>query len=144
MKKLIAIRGDKNSGKTTSIRKAFEQLKAVYPDAHIGPSRGRVEVTAIIKINGVKVGIESRGDLARIIASSLNEFEKAGCKIIVCACRLSGMTLSAVCDFTEAHYFDVEWIDKEKGPIGNQAAHETANNTMAAQIVSAVQAALGT
>ena len=109
----------------------------------MGPRRGRIEINTIIKINGIKVGIESRGDKALIISDSLNEFAEASCKIIVCACRRSGKTLSALRDFAETRHYDVEWLDKEKSSTADQAMHETANDATAAQIVSAVQAALG-
>ena len=59
--KVFCLLGQKNSGKTTTIRRVFELL--LPQGAHLYGGVARKEVhEAVLKIDGVKIGIDSRGD----------------------------------------------------------------------------------
>ena len=107
-KQIIALKGARNVGKSTTIKKVFGFLKEAYPTAQIqiiNPTdieitvTIEIDITIIIKINGVSIGIESCGDAppyhSRLI-ESINLFKQANCMIIVCATRTSGITVNTV------------------------------------------------
>ena len=49
-----------------------------------------------LEIKGVFIGIESQGDPGNRLEESLQKFRNAKCRIIVCATRNRGATVSAV------------------------------------------------
>src|SRR3989304_3812381 len=93
MRTIVAVRGVANLGKSASIKKTYQLLKSAYPNAIFDEIVVSTDITIIIAINGVKIGIESQGDPNRRLFSSLNRFVQAGCKVIVCATRSRGKTL---------------------------------------------------
>ena len=92
-KLVIANRGSKEQGKTSSIREVFNILAAKYP-ANVYIDYG--DILATILIGDVLVGLESQGDPGSRIFDSLKKFVELGCDVIVCACRLYGDTTNAV------------------------------------------------
>ena len=96
MKKIIALKGKGNSGKTQTIRKVFNELCAQDKDTKVEILIDNADVKAIVTIKGIKIGIESQGDPNSRLKDSLNEFSKKDCDIIVCATRTSGMTVEWV------------------------------------------------
>ena len=62
MKSVIAIRAVANTGKTTTIKKVYEVLKRSHPNSVVREILNRKEITIIIIIDDVKIGIESQGD----------------------------------------------------------------------------------
>ena len=84
-KLVIANRGSKEQGKTSSIREVFNILAAKYP-ANVYIDYG--DIMATIKIGDVLVGLESQGDPGSRIFDSLEKFVELGCDVIVCACRI--------------------------------------------------------
>jgi hypothetical protein len=136
---IIAVRGDADTGKTLSIRRAFEILLHENPDASYTHFRGWKEVSTTITINGVRIGIESKGDLEKFLKKAFGEFADT-CKIIVCACHKSGKTMRAVVDFASSHGHSVIWL--EKSASARADAQDADNEAMAVRIVAAVQAEL--
>ncbi len=118
--KIIVVRGVKNTGKTEMIKKVYELLLDEYPDAKKEESpRLRVEVKAVITIDGIKIGIESRGDVGEQVADSLKCFVKKGCDLIICATRSRGKTVWTVgaCEPT----YTIEWYGKLRIDQGDMA-----------------------
>lgn len=134
---IIAVRGVTNQGKSASIKIAYSLLRELYPAAHIEEFHFGVDITVVITINGVKVGIESQGDPNSRLFQSLEHFVKIGCKVIVCATRSRGATVEAVNSL--AGKFRVEWYPKQG--VSSASTHAAANRFFAQQIVAAVQAA---
>jgi hypothetical protein len=97
-----------------------------------------VDITVVMTIDEVKVGIESQGDPNSRLFNSLDHFVKIGCKVIVCATRSRGATVEAVNSL--AGEFLVKWFPKVS--ISSTSEHETANRSDAQQIVAAVKAAI--
>ena len=92
-KLVIANRGSKEQGKTSSIREVFNVLAAKYP-TNVYIDYG--DIMATIQIGDVLVGLESQGDPGSRIFDSLKKFVELGCDVIVCACRSYGDTTNAV------------------------------------------------
>ena len=60
MKKLFALKGRRNVGKSQTIRTVEELLRAKYPGAGVEHEhRTKVELSVVLSINGVKIGVES-------------------------------------------------------------------------------------
>lgn len=83
-KLVIANRGSKEQGKSTSIREVFNILTAKYP-TNVIIDNG--DIMATIQIEDVLVGLESQGDPSSRIFNSLKKLVELGCDVIVCACR---------------------------------------------------------
>ena len=76
---IIANMGEGNVGKTESIIMVYEKLMNV--------KENRKDICEVIEINKVKVGIASDGDTQAIVRDNLDFLTKAGCRIILTACR---------------------------------------------------------
>ncbi len=135
MKKIFAVRGVANQGKSTTIKKTYQLLKKAYPNAVIEEIIIAVDITVVITINGVKIGIESQGDPGSRIFDSLKVFIKAGCNVILCATRSRGKTVEAVNSL--ANKYQITWFDKQNEP--DPQAQDAANNAMARKIFKDIQ-----
>lgn len=115
MKKIFALRGPRNLGKSQTIRTVVEMLTEKHPDAIFEHNhKTKVDVRAVLTINGSKIGIESQGDPnGRLIKESLDLFLKIGCDVIICATRTSGGTKDAV-DALQLQGFDVNWLEQSR------------------------------
>ena len=137
-KTIIAVRGVANKGKSRTIKIVYLLLKELYPTANIEELHIGVDITVVMTIEEVKVGIESQSDPDSRLFKNLKNFVKIGCKVIVCATRSRGATVEAVNSL--AGDFRVEWFSKVS--ISSASEHEAANRSDAQQIVAAVQAAI--
>lgn len=81
---IIANFGEGDTGKSDSIKKVYVKLCQV-----IGKNPGDLDkdICGTIEINKIKVGIASDGDSIKIIEANLDRLAKAGCRIILTACR---------------------------------------------------------
>jgi hypothetical protein len=138
MKSLIAVRGAGHCGKSASIKKAYELLRGAYPNAKVEEVFVRVDITIVISIDGVKIGIESHGDPTGRLPKTLMTFLETGCKVIICATRTSGQTVDAVNAL--AGQYRIEWIEKSSAEQAEE--QEAANVSTARQILAAAQAAI--
>jgi hypothetical protein len=92
---IYALQSAGNCGKSSTIKEVFNILNTKYPNCvrkNYFPGAYDIKIE-MINVNGHIVGIESQGDPNSRLQSSLNDFEKNGCDIIICACRTSGMTV---------------------------------------------------
>lgn len=113
-KLVIANIGVGNRGKSTSIKECFKLLSSRYPkNVSIIHALKSGDVKAIVDVNGTLVGIESQGDPNSRMPKSLIGFHKAGCDIIVIACRTSGETYDAVKNMSKYGY-QVVWAANDK------------------------------
>lgn len=132
-KKIIALQGKSNVGKSTTLYQVY-QLLAANSNVKCVSFKAlgwKIDFIAIVLIAGVKVGIVSRGDTPKILTKLLIELRDEGCNIIVCAARTKGGTskiISAVPGFK-----DVEALLKEACAIKVQGI---ANSSMAHLLVS--------
>ena len=92
MKKVIAIEGPADSGKSETIRKVYEELTTrLVRTRHIRFSVEAnpkpKETAAILTVNGIKIGLVSEGDTPATLSKSLLSLELQGCTIIICSSR---------------------------------------------------------
>ena len=128
MNRLIALCGPANTGKSSSIKLAYEKLQNL-PGAEVVRHEATprcADMTAIITVNGAKVGLESRGEDPERLSNSLRCFEKYGCQLIVCATRTRGGSVDAVekfCNDNEREY-KLRWIrmGRESSPDKQEAS----------------------
>ncbi|MCD6678941.1 hypothetical protein [Vibrio cholerae] len=96
MAEIFALQGIGSSGKTSTLREVFNQLRTKYPTAPIDIINNGADITVVIDINGIKVGIESQGDPNSRLQTSLPYFVSLKCDVIFCAIRTKGMTVQWV------------------------------------------------
>ena len=99
--RIIAMQGEANTGKTTTIRKAYDSFctttSVVVPFRFRG---NNVDFEAVLKTrDGKKVGFFSQGDCGEDVAHNIVEAENAGCDILVTAVRTKGATLDNICQY---------------------------------------------
>ena len=103
MKKVLALKGRRNVGKSQTIRTADELLRAKYPGARVEHEhRTRTDLTVVLSINGVKIGVESTGE-------SLDFIVNLGCEVIICATKTKGKTVNAV---NALPGYEVVWLEQ--------------------------------
>ncbi|MBQ8493745.1 MAG: hypothetical protein IJ464_05640 [Alistipes sp.] len=107
--KIIVVKGNPNSGKTTSIRLVYDLL--LYEGATISKARGLgktyTDFDTELLYDGKRVAISSAGDVLKNIHKTINRHE--GCDILVTASRnFKQSSLDSI--FAK---YDVEYIKKE-------------------------------
>lgn len=138
-KHISALYGSANVGKSTTLKKVFALLTAAYPTAPVQTlNPPGADITFIIEINGILVGIESQGDPNSRLAASLERFKKAKCVIIICATRNWGGTVRIVEALQPE--FAIAWHHKKSEPQPNLRARR--NDESAKTIFEEVRNAL--
>lgn len=113
MKKVIAVWGAANTGKTKSIKRAYTMLTDAYPGAEVEEFWNGVDITVVITAEGAKLGIESQGDpTGQRLKKSLQRFVDIGCQLIICATRTRGSTCKVVEEFRKKNEYELEWLEK--------------------------------
>jgi hypothetical protein len=142
---MIVLRGPGNAGKTGTIRLVFGRLREEGEVIRRRSPRCRRRSTkevrgAILKIDGVLVGILSVGDWGPAIEPLLQELIDAGCVIIICATHTRGDTVTTVerlASQAEPPY-KVRRIRKERTPTD----HDEGNERKADEIMAAFRQAI--
>lgn len=91
-KTIIANMGEGETGKSDSIKRAYEKLCKVADSVPLplrDPEKFSGDVCAIITINEVKVGIVSHGDVITTIKDCIDELIRHECQIILASGRNS-------------------------------------------------------
>jgi hypothetical protein len=138
VKKVIALKGISNVGKSQTIKKVYELLLKIYPSAKIEKKFIGVDITVVLSIGEIKIGIESQGDPNSRLRNSLAYFVEINCQIIICATRTYGQTVDAV-NKLEGSY-EIKWVDQTVKPI--LAEQEYSNGLVAKHIVEEVEKAI--
>lgn len=116
MKRIIAIYGTSNVGKSETIKLVYTKLLKMFPSItffknfiQITPQKG--DICVVFTINGKIIGIESQGDPNSRIFKSLQIFINLNCNVIICATRTRGATVKEV----EKHKinYEIKWIRKK-------------------------------
>ncbi len=139
MKELIVLSGMANVGKSATLNEVFSLLEKKYKDsaAITELRRTRIELRVVVEIDGVRIGIDSRGDRAPQVKDALEMLRRARCSIIVCASHTRGGTIDEVRRFAEVYRYDLFEIAKTAAPT--EAAHVKANRTYASDIVARIE-----
>lgn len=91
------------------------------------------DISLIVKINGVKIGIESQGDPGSRIFESLKLFQERNCRIIVCATRSRGKTTQAVSNL--AKKYRITWIEKD---VESESKKQNVRNKETADFIMSI------
>lgn len=110
MRKIYALKGRHDSGKTTTLKLLNKNLKSKYPMRTTIYEDGNVDITVVMDINGQKIGIASGGDTQDIVLHNLKRLtsDKYKCDIIFCATRSRGKTIDAVKSYSSTHSIHFE------------------------------------
>lgn len=125
MKKVFALKGRRNIGKSQTIRTVDELLRVKYPSASVEHEhRTRAELRVVLSLNGVKIGVESS------TKAGLDLFASLGCDVIICPTRTTGQTINAV---NALPGYEVIWL--EQRPQSMPFEQVLSNLAMARHIV---------
>ena len=134
-KLVIANKGIRSQGKSSSIKKVFDNLQSKYSNGVITYKKGK-EIKAILIINNIKIGIESEGDPFSRIFESIDEFVKENCDIIVVACRTRGETYDKVKSLENEGY-EIKWLSNERST--DKSKHDELNDQYAEKIFNMIE-----
>lgn len=140
-KRIIALWGTGESGKSTTIAAALAELQNHASDSKVKRGRqrsgGPPEVlSAILTIDGVLVGIASPGDNEHAVMLRVKPLIDAGCQVIVCATRTSGGSAVAVQTLASQAEppFEIKWVRK----VSDLTNSEQQDHAACTQIVQSV------
>jgi ABC-type dipeptide/oligopeptide/nickel transport system ATPase component len=136
MGKIYALQGISGCGKSKTINLVYEKLVKKY---NVQPEQiqvfysdwGDEDIDIIMSgVNGMKIGMESKGDPNSRLEESLEYFEEEGCGIIFCACRTDGMTVRWINERTNYGHEFIPQI-----PVDAPAMQDQRNNAMALYLI---------
>lgn len=119
-KSIIAIYGPSSQGKSETVRETANLLLAAFPNHTLQAINTGTDITYIVEINGIKIGIESQGDPNSRMFQSLQTFAAQGSDIIICSCRSRGATAGAVEDLHRNHQYEIIWSTNHRSWHKNQ------------------------
>ncbi|RZJ47457.1 MAG: hypothetical protein EOO19_09440 [Chryseobacterium sp.] len=101
MSRIIALKGRRNSGKTTTINLLPNILLANGYSRVAGMYQNHGSDFLDVFENGIqRVGVTSSGDTYDLVHDRLTDLINSKCDVCVCACRTSGGTHTAIYNFT--------------------------------------------
>lgn len=116
-KKIIALQGRANVGKTTTLNLVYDLIKLEFPNHKVLEETNRKykDFMTIIEIKEKLIGIETRGDCATnhnrdALPLSLKKFNELDCTLIICAVRTSGSTVACIKSYQQ---YGLDIIKKE-------------------------------
>lgn len=110
---IIALQGKPNTGKSTTIKLAYDELLSAEADATIHEFRhigNPADFFAILEIEGTLIGFVNRGDIEHHLALDLAEMKARDCVVIVCAARSNHATAGAVENLRPT--YEIRWVPK--------------------------------
>ena len=131
MKKVIALYGTANTGKSSTIKFVYDLLRNKYPNAKSNEIIMHADIKVFITVNNKKIGIESQGDPISRLGDSLKYFVSIGCNVIICATRTRGRTVDAVNELKGK--FEIKWIKQDY--ISDISKQNSYNTTKAKAII---------
>jgi hypothetical protein len=139
MKKVILANwGHAQQGKSDTLKRVAQKILTQFKNAVANPTtvNFNTDITLIITINNVTIGIESVGDPNSRLPESLTYFADKKCNIILCSTRTSGETVHIVNKIADAHQYDVIWVTNYRSENKN---HQELNDLSANHIVDLIQ-----
>lgn len=139
--KVIALRGERDCGKTQTLIKVYEMMKSQGFQSLPGMYKdlGNHDFRDVLEYNGRKIGIVSQGDYARnhsngaiSVKNLLKDLEeKKKCDIAVCACQ-TGDGKTRIQKAINA--YQGQYIDKQKSASDIEQDWEKENEQSAERI----------
>lgn len=141
MKKIIIANwGGSNEGKSTTIKLLFNLLREEFPSAILEPEIIDLtyDITVVMKIDGLRIGIESQGDPKSYLLKSLEYFASINCDLIICSTRNRGSTVNAV-NALKIQGYQVIWTTNMRS---NEFNHDRLNHISARQIFDFIKTSI--
>jgi hypothetical protein len=141
MKKTIIVNvGVSDQGKSDTLKRVTRKIISFYPNAVIIPSQLNyaVDITVMIQLSGILIGIESQGDPNSNLFNSLPKFAAVNCDVIICACRTSGGTYGAVENMKSSHGYDIIRFTNYRSYQKNQDALNKLSSDHVFELLQAV------
>ena len=143
---IIANFGEGDTGKSDSIKRVYEKLCQV-----IGKNPGDLDkdICETIEINKIKIGIASDGDSIQIIEANLDRLAKAGCRIILTACRSNHNSVVLLNKYKNEYKYRIwrtsnariyEYIDKDNPRVAPKGIQTRFNENWATEIANLIEA----
>ncbi|MGE8281608.1 MAG: hypothetical protein ACN6O2_14385 [Stenotrophomonas sp.] len=141
-KQLIALRGPSNAGKSTTLHILYKLLLAPPSTKPIGFKKigYKIDFSAIVAINGIKIGIVNRGDVTAPLKKLIDHLAAENCKIIVCAARTKGNVGTMLDSFSPR--FKLVTVSKHRSETDKDDVLMLANQAAAHQLAANVYSAL--
>lgn len=135
MKKVIALWGSGDSGKTSTLKIVHSELLKLS-DSFLEEFRETGDdIRDVLMINGIKIGIESQGDPGSRLEESLKIFKENGCELIICATRSRGSTVVLVDNLKPLYH--ISW--RGQSQLTDETLREESNNAIASLILNEVK-----
>lgn len=110
--KIIALWGRQNTGKTTTLKMVYNELKAKGYSLLHKPDENEGDFYAIFEIDGIKVGLFTGGDNAGCLDEPFKAFLKAECAICITASRVRRTRNGSVTFLEGIRNSDIIWHRK--------------------------------
>ena len=111
MKKIIAIQSRADKINRAVIKQTWDWLKRNPFCMEVIPAkRSAFNIITVLNIDGVRIGITTKGGNAESLRSQLDLFEQKNCDILICPCRTRGKTYETVKSFERKGY-DMDFIE---------------------------------
>lgn len=108
-KSIIALKGKSDSGKSRTINYLYELLKKrKYEIIKDKQKKGINFNVAIFKINKIRIGLTTYGDIIGTIDDNLKYLVEEKCKLLICACHNTVYSLKAFKNFPKWHIFFIQ------------------------------------
>ena len=136
MKKIIALFGLANSGKSSTLKIVHNELYKLSTsrvnEYHIFGN----DLRDIFIINNFRVGIETQGDPGSRLVDSIRFFTKEECKLIICTTRTKGQTVKLV--ENNSPPYDISW--RGQSFVSDAALRDESNIAIASFIIKETKA----
>ena len=130
MKKIIALQGRAQCGKTSTLNLLIDLLTVATSKHTSMPLPHKGDRHEIFKINGVTVGIATGGDTQAIVKQNCLFFQQNNCDVAFSAIRTKGKTCQDLDAFAKQYGLTV---NKQSQNIVNDITKQYASNLAKAQ-----------
>ena len=143
MNTIIAVWNSGSKGKSATLRELANLIMTNYPNYKSISPRVAAPIASgdfrlVVEINGVIVGIESKGDPNTNLEERLFELvDKYNCSLIFCSTRTKGETVWAVQNIANTKGFQKIWTSTYQ--IEDENTHEQINKLKAKHILELTQ-----
>ncbi|MFL9483801.1 hypothetical protein ACI6Q2_13570 [Chitinophagaceae bacterium LWZ2-11] len=139
---IIAIYGRAREGKSQTIRGVYNRLRQLVTERDVDVLQDDGDILAIIRLDGVVIGIESQGDPnSRMIRErTVRQLALRECDIILCASRTEGMTVREIDDVGDEFEYNRLWRSSYDAHHYDPPPFEIINGMAADEIMLVIRA----
>lgn len=125
MKNILTIWGNKEQGKSTTIKKIVPLFQAHFPYAKLRWIHKDYDIELIIELKDKKIGIESQGDPGSRLEESVSYLAtEEKCDLIICASRTRGKTVDDIVRIAQENNYEIIWVNNYRSNSNHKALNE--------------------